>query len=121
MRKTKTEPKQPKCGRCRPIREELLAFALQMEKVFRANSHKGTTRHGVDLSFAVERLFQEVRELDRGAYGHVSIMTTPEELNEIRHETVDVANFAALGWIGLMKCRGRAAEEGQATPADEVK
>jgi hypothetical protein len=95
-----------KCDRCRPLREELLAFALEMEKVFRANSHKGPTRDGVDLQFAVERLFQEVRELDRGAYSHVSILTTHEELEEIRHETVDVANFAALGWIGLRECRG---------------
>jgi len=99
-------PTDDRCLRCSPLRKELLLFALEMEKVLRENSHKGPTRHGVPLDFAVDRAFQELRELDRASFGHPSTSTTEEELERIRHETVDLANFAALGWIGLMKCRG---------------
>lgn len=82
-----------------PIRPELLKFAEAMEVVLQENDHKGSVTT-VRCDEAVERLWDEVRELDRVAWGHISIITKPAEREKIKKEAVDVANFALMTWYG---------------------
>jgi hypothetical protein len=77
-----------------------------MEKVLRENDHKGKPED-CPLYTAVDRMFDEVRELDRAAYGHPNIDTTDEQLDEIRREAVDVANFALMAWFGAYKIEAK--------------
>lgn len=84
------------------IRPAVMVFAEAMEKVLRENDYKGKPEE-CPLDTAVDRLFDEVRELDREAYGHPNINTTDEELEKIRREAVDVANFALMAWYGATR------------------
>lgn len=88
------------------IRPIVMAFAEAMEKVLRENDYKGKPED-CPLDTAVDRLHDELRELDREAYGHPNIGTTEEELEKIRSEAVDVANFAMMAWCGATPCLPR--------------
>lgn len=81
------------------IRKCVMEFAEAMERKLRENDYKGKPEE-CPLDTAVDRLWDELRELDRAAYGHVNIDTTGEQLEEIRNEAVDVANFALMAWFG---------------------
>lgn len=84
------------------IRPCVMKFAEVMERVLRENDYKGKPED-CPLGTAVDRLFDEVRELDREAHGHPNIDTTDEELEKIRREAVDVANFALMAWHGASR------------------
>lgn len=79
------------------LRPAVERFAQEMERVLRENDYKGSVTN-VRCDVAVDRLWDEVRELDRAAYGHVNISSTKEECGAIRKEAVDVANFALMVW-----------------------
>ena len=85
-----------------PIRPELLKFAEAMEVVLQENDYKGSVTT-VPCDVAVERLWDEMRELDRAAWGHISIITQSGERKRIQKEAVDVANFALMAWYGAQK------------------
>lgn len=84
------------------IRPAVMRFAEEMEKILRENDYKGRPED-CPLDTAVDRMFDEVRELDRAACGHPNINTTDEELAEIRREAVDVANFALMAYFGASR------------------
>jgi len=83
------------------IRPAVAEFAEAMEKILRKNDHKGTNIRDVDPSVCLERLWEELRELDRVAYGHPNITTTRKAIEEMQKEAIDVANFAAMYWLSL--------------------
>lgn len=91
------------------IRKAVMEFAEAMERVLRENDYKGKPED-CPLDTAVDRLWDELRELDRAAYGHVNIDTTDERLEEIRGEAVDVANFALMAWFGATRIESRVSE-----------
>lgn len=86
------------------IRKAVMEFAEAMERILRENDYKGKPED-CPLETAVDRLWDELRELDRVAYGHVNAYTKDEELEEIRREAVDVANFALMAWFGATRVK----------------
>jgi hypothetical protein len=84
------------------LRPAVQRFAEAMETILRDNDHKGSVTN-VRCDVAVESLWREMRELDRAAWGHVSMETTPEHRLRIQKEAVDVANFALMVWHGAKK------------------
>jgi hypothetical protein len=82
------------------IRPELIRFAARMEEILRANDHKGGTSRGFRPDEMLERVWDEVRELDRATHGHPNIYTPEDRLRRMQDEAVDVANFAMLFWLG---------------------
>lgn len=93
------------------IRPELLRFAEAMEIVLRENDYKGSTSEGFRPDEMLERMWDEIRELDREAYGHPSILTTRRKLKTMGKEAVDVANFAMFFWLGCENWKTRDSEE----------
>lgn len=83
------------------IRPELIRFAEAMERTLRANDHKGSTEHGADPHYMLEKVWEETRELDREMYGHPNIWTSDAKFRRVQHEAVDVANCAMLLWLGM--------------------
>jgi hypothetical protein len=81
------------------IRPAVMKFAEAMELKLRENDHKGRVTD-VRFDYALDRLWDEIRELDRAGFGHVNISTTKEESAAIKTECVDVANFAMMAWFG---------------------
>lgn len=81
------------------IRPELMRFVEHMEAVLRANDHKGDTTHGFRPDEALERIWDEVRELDRATFG-INIYTPSAKVRKMQGEALDVANFALLFWLG---------------------
>lgn len=81
------------------IRKAVMQFAEAMERKLRENDHKGKVTE-VRFDYALERIWDEVRELDRVGHGHVNISTTKEECSAIKDECIDVANFAMMAWFG---------------------
>lgn len=79
------------------LRPAVQRFAEAMERILRENDHKGSVTN-VRCDVAMDGLWDEVRELDRAAWGHVNISTTRPEKNAIQKEAVDVANFALMVW-----------------------
>jgi len=83
------------------VRPEVAEFAEAMEKVLRANDHKGKDIRGISPFGCLERLWEELRELDRATYGKLSVYTAKSQLSRMQREAVDVANFAAMFWLTL--------------------
>lgn len=83
------------------IRPELLRFAADMERILRENDYKGETTNGCDPSYMLEKIWLEVRELDREMHGHPNITTSGAKFKKVKHEAVDVANCAMLLWLGM--------------------
>ena len=86
-------------GRVRP-REAVVEFARLMELVLRENDHKGKNVKGFKVDVMLERLWDEVREVDREAWGHPNITTTSQQKQKIMKEAVDVANIAMMIYFG---------------------
>jgi len=88
-------------------RPQVAVFASAMEGILKAKDHRGEFLDEVEAFFALDRLFQEVRELDREAYSelHKTIIAS-KALDKIQHEAIDVANFAAMIWWACEKIRG---------------
>lgn len=85
-------------------RKEVKRFAARMEEVLQENDHKS---HWSKCSYAylLQRLKQEVDELDEAIAGHVIGQVMPRDLSgassveqygEVEKEAVDVANFAMM-------------------------
>lgn len=83
------------------IRPELLRFVAAMEATLRRNDHKGGTGEGCDPTYMLEKCWEEIRELDREMHGHPNIFTPAAKFDRMKHEAVDLANCAALLWLGL--------------------
>lgn len=79
------------------LRPAVLRFAEAMEKVLRENDYKGSVTN-VRCDVAVDGIWDELRELDRAAWGHINISTKRDEKDAIQKEAVDVANFALMAW-----------------------
>lgn len=73
-------------GAITEVRSEVLAFAIEMEKVLRMNDHKGGWKE-IGVEFLFRRLKDECNELGRCG---------GEDKNEIVKEAVDIANFAMM-------------------------
>lgn len=88
-------------------RPQVAVFAAAMEEILKTKDHRGQFMDEVNPTFALDRLFQEVRELDREAYAelHKQIID-PKKLEKIQHEAIDVANFACMIWWGCEAIRG---------------
>lgn len=84
------------------IRKAVMDFAEAMERKLRENDYKGKPED-CPLDTAVDRLWDELRELDRASYSHINITTSDRELEAIRDEAVDVANFALMAWFGATR------------------
>lgn len=84
------------------IRKVVMDFAEAMERVLRENDYKGKPED-CPLDTAVDRLYDELRELDKAAHGHPNVDTTSEEIAEIEKEAVDVANFALMAWCAFRR------------------
>jgi hypothetical protein len=83
-------------------REEVQEFACLMEKILRKNDHKGTWKD-CDLSYLLNRLLEEVKELDNEVRPvlHIDPFVFPfprENHLRIAREAADVANFAMMLW-----------------------
>jgi hypothetical protein len=81
------------------IRTAVMRFAEAMELKLRENDHKGNVTQ-VRFDYALDRVWDEVRELDRAGFGHINIGTTKKKKAQIKLECVDVANFAMMAWFG---------------------
>jgi hypothetical protein len=79
------------------LRPAVLRFAEAMERILRENDHKGSVTN-VRCDMAMDGLWDEIRELDRAAWGHINIGTKRDEKNAIQKEAIDVANFALMVW-----------------------
>lgn len=88
-------------------RPQVAVFASAMEEVLKTKDHRGQFLDEVSPIFALDRIFQEVRELDREAYVelHKQIID-PKKLEKIQHEATDVANFCAMVWWACEKIKG---------------
>jgi hypothetical protein len=89
------------------LRHYLHLFAEAMEATLRANDHKSGIED-MRVDDAIERLRDEVRELDLEAYrdrsGAVSTMfTRPKTLTAVAKEALDVANFAMAVWLAARR------------------
>lgn len=128
--KTKTKPvstPDPKSGLSvtptgLALRPYLGLFAEAMECQLRLNDHKSGIED-MRVDDAVERLWDEVRELDRAAYrdptGAIStIFTKPKTLVDVANEALDVANFAMAVWLGARRDHAERLEEIKEAKAD---
>jgi NTP pyrophosphatase (non-canonical NTP hydrolase) len=70
------------------LRPELLAFAQRMERVLRANDHKGGWRL-MSVEALFNRAVEELDELQRA-------MKFSRDPAKIAHEAIDVANFMLM-------------------------
>jgi hypothetical protein len=88
-------------------RPQVAVFAAAMEEVLKTKDHRGEFLDEVRPIFALDRLFQEVRELDREGYNelHKEIID-PKKLERIQNESVDVSNFAAMVWWACEAIKG---------------
>lgn len=84
------------------MREELEEFATAMQIVLRENSHKGD---GTSVEHGIERMWLEMRELDRAAWGHPNIASSEAQLKAIQKECIDVANFAMMVWNAIERIK----------------
>lgn len=71
------------------LRSEVARFAQDMERVLRANDHKGGWQNET-TGYLSKRLHQEVHELSR------ELMRKPRCCYAVRKEAADVANFAMM-------------------------
>ncbi len=85
-------------------RKEVNRFAIRMEEVLQENDHKN---HWSKCSYAylLQRLKEEVDELDEAIASHVLGQVMPRDLDgassvekyaEVEKEAIDVANFAMM-------------------------
>jgi NTP pyrophosphatase (non-canonical NTP hydrolase) len=74
------------------IREEVKWFSEQMENKLKANDDKGGWSN-CDLFWLVDRLKEEVDELENSLYNYRSLIGTKLEIIE---EASDVGNFAMM-------------------------
>lgn len=88
-------------------RPQVAVFAAAMEEVLKTKDHRGQFLDEVDPMFALNRLWEEVRELDREAFAelHKQIID-PKKLEKIQHECCDVSNFSAMIWWACEKIKG---------------
>lgn len=85
------------------IRPAIMDFAIAMERTLR--KHDGEKGRGIKTipgDYALERIWDEVRELDRTAYAAVSdapgVDLDERVIDRIQEECTDTANFAAMLW-----------------------
>lgn len=94
------------------IRPEVQRFAELMEKVLRQNDYKGDGHKGLPLDTCMDRLSDEIRELERAAgqfYEDPNVPMGEEDRKKIITEAVDVANFCMMLIEGLPKETGKEA------------
>lgn len=93
------------------IRPQLNVFAEAMEMKLRKKDHRGRFLDAVNPDFALTRLWDEVRELDRAAFGRMTGMPAddlkPGEIEAIQDECVDLSNFASMIWWAMENLKGK--------------
>lgn len=85
------------------VRPAVLEFSIAMERTLRRHDReKGRGIKTIPGDYSLERIHQEVRELDRAAYAAVNdapgIDLDEAVIDRIQEECTDTANFAAMLW-----------------------
>ena len=94
-------------------RPQLGVFASAMEAILKTYDHRGRSLDTIEPGFALNRLWDEMRELDRAAwmqlYRPVPAPTDMEmaKCKNIQKEACDVANFCAMLWWAAERAKGK--------------
>jgi len=94
-------------------RPQVAVFASAMEAILKTHDHRGKSLDTIEPGFALNRLWDEMRELDRAAwmqlYRPATVPTDMEvaKCEEIQKEACDVANFCAMLWWVAERAKGK--------------